>query len=127
MIKLFTLLLLVINLYAENKNVGFLMNQKYACLNKGALIDKKIVPILSEEDSLKHPMRILIDDNNVLQTDGILKNLKHIEKTVYGNSQDKIMLFVEKNQRYIFMMSKEMNNMPIAFQCVETNNWTITK
>jgi len=124
---LIILLLLTINTFAGDKNIGFLMNQKYVCLNQGAIMNDKLVPILSKEDVLKHPLRIVVDDNNMLQTDGRIKNLKYIEKTTYGNSEDKIILIVDGNNRFIMMQSKEMKNIPIIYACTETNNWTLAK
>ncbi len=120
-------LLVAINIFAGDKNIGFLMNQKYICINKGAMMDDKIVPILSKEDALKHPLRIMIDDNNILQTDGTIKNLRYIEKTVYGNPENKIILIVDGDQRFIMMSSKQMKNIPIIYACIETDNWTLAK
>jgi predicted transport protein len=121
------LLILAINLFAGDQNIGFQMNQKYVCISQGAMINDKIVPILSREDALKHPVRIVVDDNNVLNTDGTIKNLKHIEKTVYGNSDNKIILMVNNNKRYIVMLSKQMKNIPIFYICTETDKWTLAK
>ena len=61
------------------------------------------------------------------QTDGPIKNLRHIEKTMYGDSDNKIMLFIDNNQRFIMMASKQMKNIPIIYACVETDNWTLAK
>lgn len=119
--------LLIISAFAGEKNVGFLMNQKYLCVNQGALIDDKIVPVLSQEDALKHPLRIKVDEDNLLQTDGAFKNLKHIEKTLYGNSDTKIMLLVKDDERYMIFSSKQMNNVPMIYLCIETDNWTLAK
>lgn len=113
--------------FASEGNVGFLMNQKYICINQGAMMDGKIVPVLSKEDSLKYPLRIVIDDNNLLQTDGKVKNLRHIEKTTYGDSEDMIDLVVMNDERFIILSSKKMNGMPIVYACVETDNWTLAK
>ncbi len=124
---LIVLLLLAINIFAGDKNIGFQMNQKYVCINQGAMMNDKLIPILSKEDALKHPLRIVVDDNNMLQTDGTIKNLKHIEKTTYGNSENKIILIVDGNNRFIMMLSKQMKNMPIIYACTETNNWTLAK
>ncbi len=124
---LMLLLFLAINSLASDKNIGFLMNQKYLCINQGAMINDDLVPILSKEDALKHPLRIIIDDNNMLHTDGAIKNLKYIKKTIYGNSENKIILIVDGNNRFIMMLSKQMKNMPIIYACTETNNWTLTK
>ena len=123
--KTMILIFIVFSLFAGDKNVGFLMNQKYVCINQGALINEKLVPILSKEDALNHPLRIVIDDNNILQTDGAYKNLKHIKETLYGNTEHKIMLFVEKDNRYFIMSSKEMGNIPLLYFCWETDNWTL--
>lgn len=122
-----TLTLLTISAFAAEKNIGFLMNQKYVCTNQGAIIDGKIVPVMSQEDALQHPLRFFVDGNNLLQTDGSIKNLKHIEKTTYGDFENKIMLTINDNKRYIFMSSKKMKNIPIVYVCVETNNWTLAK
>ena len=121
------LLLLAVNTFAGDKNIGFQMNQKYVCINQGAMMNDKLVPVLSKEDALKYPLRIIVDDNNMLQTDGRIKNLKYIEKTTYGNSEDKIILIVDGNNRFIMMQSKEMKNIPIIYACTETNNWTLAK
>lgn len=121
------LLLLTISISAGDKNIGFQMNQKYVCINQGAMINDNIVPILSKEDALKHPLRIVVDSNNILQTDGAIKNLKHIEKTIYGDSRNKIILIVDGNNRFIMMLSKQMKNMPIIYACTETNNWSLAK
>lgn len=125
--KLLILFLLISTVFSSNKNVGFLMNQKYVCVNKGAFVGNKIIPLMSKEETLQHPIRIVIDEDNVLHTDGIIKDLKHIEKTMYGNKQFKIILVIEKNQRYIMTISQKMKNIPMIYQCVETQNWTILK
>ncbi len=124
---LIVFILSIISIFAGEKNIGFLTNQKYLCINQGAFINNKIVPILSKEDTLKYPLRIKVDDNNLLQTDGAYKNLKHIEKTLYANSNTKIMLMIEKDKRFMMLSSKKMNNMPILYLCTETDNWTLTK
>ena len=121
------LLLLAINIFAGDKNIGFLMNQKYFCINRGAMIKEQIIPIFSKEDAFKYPLRIVIDDDHILQTDGTIKNLKHIEKTVYGDLENKIILIVKDNKRFIIVVSKKMKNIPMLYSCVETNNWTLTK
>ena len=120
-------LFLVINTFAGDKNVGFLMNQKYLCINQGALIKNELVPVLSQEDTLKHPLRIKVDENNLLQTDGVYKNLKHIEKTYYGDSENLFMLMIENDQRLMYMSSKEMKGIPLLYLCTETDNWILTK
>ena len=124
---LIVLLLLAINIFAGDKNTGFQMNQKYVCINQGAMMNDKLVPILSKEDALKHPLRIVVDSNNMLQTDGTIKNLKHIKKTIYGDSENKITLIVNGNNRFIMMLSKKIKNIPIVYVCTETNNWTLAK
>lgn len=120
-------LFLVINTFAGDKNVGFLMNQKYLCINQGALIKNELVPVLSQEDTLKHPLRIKVDENNLLQTDGVYKNLKHIEKTYYGDSENLFILMIEDDQRLMYMSSKEMKGIPLLYLCTETDNWILTK
>lgn len=121
------LLYLVIDSFAGDKNVGFLMNQKYLCINQGALIKNEIVPILSQEEALQHPLRIKVDENNLLQTDGAYKNLKNIEKTSYGDSENLFMLMVIDDQRIMYMSSKDMKSIPILYLCIETDNWTLTR
>lgn len=124
---LIALAILSVNSFAGEKNIGFLMNQKYVCINQGAMMNNQVVPILSKEDAMKHPLRIVIDSNNILQTDGPIQNLKHIEETLYGDSENKIMLIVDNDKRFIMMASKQMGNIPIIYACVETDNWTIAK
>ena len=119
--------LISLQIFADDKNLGFLMNQKYVCLNEGAIINEEIKPIVSQEEALKYPTRIFIDDNNILHTDGIIKNLNHIEKTMYGDANTKIILMVENDRRYIINISKQTNNIPMLFSCIETNNWTLVK
>ena len=62
---LITLVILSGSSFADKKNIGFLMNQKYVCINQGALMNDQLVPILSKEDALNHPLRIVVDDNNI--------------------------------------------------------------
>lgn len=119
--------LLIISAFAREQNIGFLMNQKYVCLNEGLITKDSIAPIHSEEDVLRYPLRIKIDDNNILQTDGAQKNLKHIEKTVYENSDVKIELMVKDDIRYMVFIYKDYKNFPMLYRCMETDNWTIVK
>lgn len=119
--------LISLQIFADDKNLGFLMNQKYVCFNEGAIVNEEIKPIFSQEEALKYPTRIFIDDNNILHTDGTIKNLNHIEKTMYGDANTKIILMIENDRRYIINISKQTNNIPMLFSCIETNNWTLVK
>lgn len=113
-------------LYAGNN--GFLQNQKYVCISQGILMNNEIVPVFSQEEAMKHPLRIMVDKNNILHTDSQLDlKLSHIEKTVYGNEENKIILGVENDKRFIIQISKAMKNVPMLFNCVETENWTIAR
>lgn len=126
MFKIIIWSLIPLTIFADD-NLGFLMNQKYVCFNEGAIINEQITPIFSQEEALKYPTRIFIDNNNVLHTDGPIKNLSHLEKTIYGDDNTKIILMVEKDSRYIIQISKMANNIPMLFSCIETNNWTLAK
>ena len=126
--KIIVLMMLsVLMLHAEAKNLGFVMNQKYACINQGAIVDKEIMPVFSKEDALKYPMRIMIDDKNILHSDGG-KDLKlpFIEKASYGTSENRITLAVKNDQRFMIFVSKAMESVPMLYFCFETDNWTIT-
>jgi len=113
-------------LYAGNN--GFLQNQKYVCISQGALINNEVIPVFSKEDAMKYPLRIMVDKNNILHTDSQVDlKLPYIEKTVYGNEENKIILGVENDKRFIIQLSKAMKNVPMLFNCVETDNWTIAR
>lgn len=122
------LILLVISVSAEDKNIGFMMNQKYVCINQGALVDDKIVPIFSKEDAIKYPMRIMVDSKNILHTDGKQDlKLPFIDSKIYGNQNNQIILGIEDNRRVAVYISKTMQNTPVLYFCVETDNWTIAQ
>jgi len=117
---------------AEDKNIGFLMNQKYVCINIGALVNNKLQPIISREEALKYPIRIKIDKWNKLQTDGPIKNLDYVKKdasvTIYENNKTQIMLNVANNVRYMLLKNLNIKSMPaIIHECIETDKWTIVK
>lgn len=113
---------------AGDKNLGFMLNQKYVCINQGAIINNEIVPMVSQEDAFKYPIRFKIDDNNILHTDGQIDfKLPYLEKLVYGTPKNKIILSVENDMRFIIHISEIFQNVPIIYLCNETNNWTIHK
>ena len=112
---------------AGNLNQGFLMNQRYVCINQGMIINKKIVPVMSQEDALRHPIRIMIDSDNKLQTDGPMKNLHSVGNNTYTDGTNKIKLFVVDDKRFMTLSSSKVQNVPILHVCTETNNWTIVK
>ena len=72
--KLIALIFLLSLIQADDNNIGFLMNQKYICVNQGAIINDKLVKVMSQEDALKYPSRIYVDDNRNLHTDGKVDN-----------------------------------------------------
>jgi len=119
--------------HQEISNVGFGNNQRYVCINQGAIINKKMVQIMSQREALSQPVRIMIDDNNILHTDG--KNNLYLEyvgklkkdRAVYSDLQNHIILFVDENVRTMILTLAKINNIPIIYKCVETNNWTIVR
>ena len=120
--------LLVSNIYANEINVGFLMNQKYLCVNLGIVNqDNTLTPIFSKEEALDHPLRIKVDDDNIMQTDGDFKNLKHTKGTTYQNEDTSITLVVTDNKRYMIFKSKKIMNKDMLHGCIETDSWTIAK
>ena len=126
--KYFIVTVIVITgLFSGRLNLGYMMNQKYVCVNIGAFLNGKLVQVVSRDDALRHPMRIMVDSNNNLQTDGILKNLKYVGKNTYSDGINKIMLFVDNDKRYMFMSSQKVKNIPMVYSCTETDNWTIVK
>ena len=113
--------------YAGNLNLGFLMNQKYVCINQGVMVDKKIIPIVSQEEALRHPIRIMIDSNNKLQTDGPMKNLHSVGNNTYTDGTNKIKLFVVDDKRFMVLSSSKVKDIPILHICAETDNWTVVR
>lgn len=114
-----------------NKNIGFMQNQKYVCINQGILTkEDKLEKVMSDEDALKYPIRFYIDDKNILNTDAGLKlPLADKEKDLYSK-EDKstvIKLFISNNQRTMMFLDKLMNYAPAIYLCNETDNWTLTK
>ncbi len=114
-----------------NRNIGFMQNQKYVCINQGILTkENKLEKIMSNEDAFKYPIRFYIDNKNILNTDAGLKlPLADKEKDLY-NKEDKsivIRLFISNNQRNMMFLDKLMNYVPAIYICNETDNWTLTK
>lgn len=110
-----------------NKNIGFMQNQKYVCINQGMYINKKLEKVMSEEDALKYPMRFYIDDKNILNTDtGLKLPLVDMKKQVYKNENTMVSLTIDK-QRYMLFTDKSMNFIPAIYICNETDNWTLIK
>lgn len=122
------LLILPIFLNAE-ENVGFLMNQKYICLNLGMLKDNKIIPIMSKEDVLKYPIRFYVDDKRVLRTDGKMNNIYFYDNKnqVYVGENTVMNLGVEDGKRFLSMttLKGDMKGILIIYGCSETDNWTL--
>jgi len=100
---------------------------KYVCINLGAYMGDKLVPVMSREEALRHPIRIMIDSNNKLQTDGAMKNLRSIGNNTYSDGANKIKLFVDNDKQYMILSSQKVQNVPILHICTETDNWTIVK
>jgi hypothetical protein len=118
----------IINTISAGKlNRGFLMNQRYVCINQGMLVNKKLIPVMSQEEALRHPIRIMIDSDEKLQTDGPMKNLEPIGGNTYTDGTNKMKLFVEDDKLFMFLSSTITKNIPILHVCVETDNWTIVK
>ncbi len=82
---------------------------------------------MSQEDALRHPIRIMIDSDNKLQTDGPMKNLHSVGNNTYTDGTNKIKLFVVDDKRFMTLSSSKVQNVPILHVCTETNNWTIVK
>ena len=125
MVAIYAMVLDIAN--AGEQNVGYLMNQKYVCINQGMIINKKLVPVMSHEDALRHPIRIMIDSHNKLQTDGPMKNLYSIGNNTYTDGTNKIKLFVVDDKRFMSLSSSKLKNVPILHVCVETDNWTVVR
>lgn len=114
-----------------NRNIGFMQNQKYVCINQGILTkENKLEKVMSDEDAFKYPIRFYIDNKNILNTDAGLKlPLADKEKDLYSK-EDKstvIRLFISNNQRNMMFLDKLMNYVPAVYLCNETDNWTLTK
>lgn len=111
-----------------NRNIGFMQNQKYVCINQGMLVNSKLEKVMSDEDALKYPIRFYIDNKSILNTDAGLKlPVYKSEEQFYKNDNTAIKLIIDKNQRYMFFMDKLMNYVPAVYLCNETDNWTLTK
>lgn len=111
-----------------NKNIGFMQNQKYVCINQGMIINDKIEKVMSEEDAFKYPIRFYIDDKNIFNTDaGLEIPVSDKQNQVYKNDNIAVKLTIDNSKRYMFFSDKLMNYVPAVYICEETDNWTLTK
>ena len=122
--------ILVISTFANDSNVGFLMNQKYACIIQGAYINNELVKVMTEEEALKYPTRFYIDDDFMLHTDGKIDNMfKKYNKDTYVSDESIISLSIDNGKMHMIRMELfgKMKDIPFVHGCIETNNWTIVK
>lgn len=113
-----------------DKNLGFMMNQKYVCVSTEGLVGDKIIQIQSLEEAMKYPSRFYIDDNNVLHTDGKEDNVfTHKEASVYTSKDSLIILQITDNIRYMFRAVKtgKLKGLTFIHKCMETDNWTLVR
>jgi len=111
----------------QAKNIGFLQNQKYVCINQGMLINGKLETTMSEEEALQYPIRFLID-NNMLKTDaGLSLPLADKENQIYKDDDTVVTIAVNDNKRMMLFAEKLMNYVPTIYFCQETENWTLSK
>jgi hypothetical protein len=132
MMKIFlvTFALLTFLWSEEDKNLGFMMNQKYMCVSTHAMVGEKVIQVQTQEDALKYPSRFYIDDNNILHTDGRKDNLfQYVKDSEYKNDDSVILLQIKDNKRYMLRLklTGELKGIAFIYTCVETDNWTIVR
>lgn len=127
--RLFLIILITLTSINALDNPGFLQNQKYACMNLGAIINKKVVPILSDEEAKQHPSRFYIDDNMTLYTDGKVDNKFKMgdSSSEYISDESIIFLSITDGKRYMYRtaLKGQLKGIPLVHLCVETKNWTL--
>lgn len=124
------ILLYTSGLHAEDKNLGFMVNQKYVCIGTEAIVGDKIITIQSKEDAMKYPTRFYIDDNNILHTDGRVDNiLQYTKPSIYESDDSVILLEIQDNQRMMFRAIKKgkAKGLVLIHSCLETDNWTLVR
>ena len=123
------LIFIFISFLRAEENVTFLINQKYICSNLGALVNGKIVPVLSSEDYLRYPIRFYINGKKLLFTDSKTNNkYTYDEKNnFYISENSAINLSVKDGVRYMINMpiKGEQKGTPFIYNCVKTERWSL--
>jgi len=122
------------NILASNNDgsASFLRNQKYVCVNVGALIDDKMVKVMSQEDAMKYPTRFYVNDENILITDKGMRGYYSQVTNGYMLSNDETsgwtLNVVSEQEKYLIHI-KTLENKSVAFvyNCTWTKNWTLAK
>lgn len=120
----------VVNGNDIDQNLGFMMNQKYACVSTHGMIGDKIIQIQSLEDAMKYPSRFYIDDNHNLHTDGREDNIfTKLKTNIYESQNSAIILKIIDNKRYMLraIMTGELKGFTLIHECIETDNWTLVR
>jgi hypothetical protein len=103
-------------------NLGFLMNQKYLCIQQALFIDDTVI----EKKDINNKIKFYINSNLVLNTETGLK-LKQKAPQIYANKNTKITLMPIKGYRYLLINIKNEPNKLIFMKCTDTKIWNINE
>lgn len=104
-------------------NLGYLMNQKYACIKIGIINGDNFLKVNKSNQNL---LRFYIDSNNVLHTENEL-SMSNQAPHIYLNKDKQMTLYVKNDKRYLFVSERVNLKTSSLFECVETKYWNIIK
>ncbi|RLA81797.1 MAG: hypothetical protein DRG78_08645 [Epsilonproteobacteria bacterium] len=101
-------------------NLGFLMNQKYLCIQQALFIDDTVI----EKKDINNKIKFYINSSLVLNTK-IGSKLEQKAPQIYANKNTRITLMPIKGYRYLLINKKRESNKSIFMKCTDTKIWNI--